>query len=460
MPRRLSATLGLTLLACAGSHGPVQAQNGAQPIESPSSPAIPAGWRAEGLEPLSYIEVQPGSLRAFKMSMKRVGENWYFFVATGARGKGGFEVYDVTDPRKPVRVSAVDVPGSAGQVTVGDNLAIIAQQRPYAEHSVQEKPFAGIAAEPRSLATIFDVSDPRNPKKVSEWVAPGWGTHRNTYPGGRYAYISAWVDGYKGQATMVVLDLKDPAHPVAVGGWWQPGQKDGEPDRPAPNGYHGPVNINPTGTMLTTAYTPDLVNLDITDPTKPKLIGRLTFSPLPEVGAQAMHTALPLRNGMMHINTEPSKSGCGAESVSFSGIVDNRDPAKPVLVSYYPRPTPPAGSGITSFCELKGRFGPHNVNGESHSPDLKGAAEDDTVYMTYFTAGLRVYDVHDPFAPQETAWFLPSSGPGGAARGLEDVIVDKRNVIYVSNGGGRGVWVLRRTDDKVSATEASAKTGK
>jgi hypothetical protein len=459
MSRKLSAALASVLLACVASHSPAEAQSSAPSGQAPSSPAIPAGWRAQGLEPLSYIEMQPGSLRAFKMSMKRVGETWFLFVATGARGKGGFEVYDVTNPAKPVRVSAVEVPGSAGQVTVGGNLAIIAQQRPYAEHSVQEQPFAGIAAERRALATIFDVSDPRNPKKLSEWIAPGWGTHRNTYPGGRYAYLSAWIEGFKGQATMIVLDLKEPANPVAVGGWWQPGQKDGEPDRPAPNGFHGPVNIDAAGTMLTTAYTPSLVNLDITDPAKPKLIGSLAFSPLPEVGAQAMHTALPLRNGMMHFNTEPSKPGCGAESLTFSGIIDNRNPAKPMLVSYYPQPSPPAGSGLASFCDAKGRFGPHNVNGESHSPDLKGAAEDERVYMTFFTAGLRVYDVRDPFAPKETGWFLPAAGPGGAARGLEDVIVDKRDVVYVSNGGGRGVWILRRTGDKAAATETGAKTG-
>ena len=458
MTKRIFVALSLTLLACTAFHSSARAQTTAQQGESSSPSAIPAGWRAQGLEPISYIEVLPGSLRAFKMSMKRVGDAWYLFVATGARGKGGFEVFDVTDPTKPSRVSTVEVPGSAGQITVGDNLAIIAQQRPYAEHSVQEKPFDGIAAEPRPLATIFDVSDPRNPKKVSEWIASGWGTHRNTYPGGRYAYMSAWVEGFKGQATMVVLDLRDPANPVAVGGWWQPGQKDGEPDRPTPNGFHGPVNINPAENLLTTAYTPELVNLDITDPAKPKLIGSLTFSPLPDVGAQAMHTALPMRNGMMHVNSEPSKPGCGAENMSFAGIVDNSNPAAPVLVSYYPRPTPPADSGIASFCEESGRFGPHNANGESHSPYLKDASEDDLVYMTYFTAGLRVYDVHDPFAPKETGWFLPSFDPAGPSRGLEDVIVDTRNVVYASNGLGRGVWLLRPTGDG-AISETNTKTG-
>lgn len=405
---------------------------------------LPPGWQQQGLQPLAYIRLGPDSARAFKMSMKRVGEHWYLFVANGGRGKGGFEVFDVSDPRRPERVASVAVPDSSGQLTLGGNLLIVAQQIPYAKGAPQESPFMGVASEPRSLATLFDVSDPRNPRKVSTWSAKGWGTHRNVYPGGRYAYMSAWVEGFKGQATLVVLDVSDPANPRPVGQWWQPGQRDGEPARPRPNGYHGPAIASPDGRRLTAAYTPSLVNLDIGDPTRPSLIGKLDFSPLPDVGAQALHTAIPLPGGMVHVNTEPSKPDCDKESLNFAAIVDNKDPATPRLAAFYPRPQPPAGASYDSFCAKGGRLGPHNVNGEIHAPELQ--APGPLIYMTYFTAGVRVYDVSNPYEPREVAWFLPEVGPWSSGqRGLEDVIVDKRGYAYVSDGAQKGVWVLRHT---------------
>jgi len=49
------------------------------------------------------------------------------------------------------------------------------------------------------------------------------------------------------------------------------------------------------------------------------------------------------------------------------------------------------------------------------------------IYLTYFNAGLRVYDIKDPIQPVESGWFIPpdptaNSGPlpkrrGGADRG-------------------------------------------
>jgi hypothetical protein len=38
---------------------------------------------------------------------------------------------------------------------------------------------------------IWDVSDPINPRQLSHWKTGSTGTHRNSYPGGRYVYLSA-----------------------------------------------------------------------------------------------------------------------------------------------------------------------------------------------------------------------------------------------------------------------------
>lgn len=411
---------------------------------APGSQAPPKDWQGHHVTPLAYIRVTPNSTRAFKMSMKRSGGRWYLFVATGGREGGGFEVFDVTAPDKPFRVAAVEVPGGNGQLTLGDDLLIVAQQAPFTPGAPQEQPYRGTPSAMRTLATLFDVRDPAHPKRLSSWQADGWGTHRNVYPGGRYAYMSAWIAGFKGQATLVIIDVSDPAKPSTIGHWWQPGQRDGEPDRPPPNGYHGPAIVSPDGKMLTAAYTPSLINLDISDPARPKLIGKLDFSPLANVGAQALHSGIPLPGGMVHVSTEPSKPGCDQESLSFAAIVDNRDPAAPRLAAAYPRPTPPKAAPYQSFCDKGGRVGPHNINGEIHSPALQRPGP--LVYMTYFSAGLRIFDVSAPYAPREVGWFLPPMGSWASGdRGLEDVIVDTRGVAFVSDGHQKGVWVLRYT---------------
>ena len=84
----------------------------------------------------------------------------------------------------------------------------------------------------RSIPSSFPIGRP-----ASE------GTHRNGYPGGKYAYLSAVMPGYKGNI-LVILDVSDPKNPKEAGRWWLPGQKEGEPPLPGPTGFHGPPIID------------------------------------------------------------------------------------------------------------------------------------------------------------------------------------------------------------------------
>jgi hypothetical protein len=107
-----------------------------------------------------------------------------------------------------------------------------------------------------------------NPKQVSEWKTGATGTHRNSYPGGKYAYLSAGMPGYDTNI-LVILDVSDPAHPKEAGRWSMPGQKEGEPRGIGPQGFHGPAMISPDGKMASMGYPPALINLDITDIANP-----------------------------------------------------------------------------------------------------------------------------------------------------------------------------------------------
>ena len=146
----------------------------------------------------------------------------------------------------------------------------------------------------------------------------------------------------------MILDVSDPAHPKEVGKWWQPGQKDGEPASPYPEGFHGPVNVSPDGKMASLGYTPDVVNLDLTDPANPKLIGKLHITePFASVGTQSVHTVLPLwdRN-LLYVSSEAQKEKCQDDGLNFAGMIDNANPAHPRLISIFPTPVPPTERAV------------------------------------------------------------------------------------------------------------------
>ena len=60
----------------------------------------------------------------------------------------------------------------------------------------------------------------------------------------------------------------------------------------------------------------------------------------------------------------------------------------------------PASEG--RFCDIGGRFGPHATNEEFGPPFYKKI-----VFVSYFNAGVRAFDVRDPYDPQKRGIFHP-----------------------------------------------------
>src|SRR5207237_5801773 len=126
-----------------------------------------------------------------------------------------------------------------------------------------------------------------------------------------------------------------------------------------------------------------------------------------------------------------------------AGLVDVVDERAPRLVSLFPLPTPPAGAPYRNLCERGGRFGPHNL----HQPQGNPAHLDreDLVLLTWFNAGLRIYDISDPRLPREVGEFVPPDPlerrgvlpAGPLAAHSEDVLADARRFLYVSHKNHR-----------------------
>ena len=180
---------------------------------------FPPGAQAQNVKQIGFSALG-GRYGAFKMAIKHTAnDKWYLY--TGHSFNQGWSIVDVTDPANPRYVKFIpfetdDKSIITAQVTLHDNLMITSLNsfRP------QKNPLPAIL--------LWDISDPENPKQVGSWMGGVTGAHRNSYPGGKYAYLSTSYPGFKAHI-LVILDVSDPANPKEVSKWWQPGQKDGEP---------------------------------------------------------------------------------------------------------------------------------------------------------------------------------------------------------------------------------------
>ena len=69
---------------------------------------------------------------------------------------------------------------------------------------------------------VYDISTPGEPKQIGFMPIKGGGLHRLWYVGGRWAYASAFIEGFS-DYIMITIDMADPAHPTEAGRFWLPG---------------------------------------------------------------------------------------------------------------------------------------------------------------------------------------------------------------------------------------------
>jgi hypothetical protein len=414
---------------------------------------IPSGWLAHNVKPIGYSHLD-GRAGAFKMAIREVKGRWYLYM--GHLWHRGWSIVDVTDPTRPSVARFVPWPQENTwtiQMELHDKLMLTALQRAQTGWGGDpNKPFdEGVV--------IWEISDPVNPRQLAHWKTGAGGTHRNWYPGGRYAHLAANMPGYQGQI-YVILDVSDPTHPKEAGRWWMEGQHVAGGEKASePISFHGPAYVL-DGKTAYLGYGPAVVILDISDVSKPREVGRLRFAPPFKPGGTSVHGVMKLPDKPLLIaNSEAGAELCD-EPLNYAAIVDVQDPAKPRLVSLFPVPEPPKGAPYTSFCDKGGRFGPHNMNHEQHLPDVE--TQSSLVYLTYFNAGLRIYDISEPRLPREVGWFIPPTpttrvGPIPTTKletQTEDVLVDRRGNIFVTDKQW-GLWVLRYTGPRPSGSSVA-----
>jgi hypothetical protein len=355
-----------------------------------------------------------------------------------------FSGVDVSDPRAPKLVVQTELPGlrmrSNSLEIVGDILAVAYQTE--ATHA----PEAGFE--------LFDVGVPETPRSIGFFSCAGEhsrGVHQLWFVDGETVHLSSGAPDFVPAHPMDdqiyrIVDVRNPAKAQEIGRWWLPGTREGDAapapfrDRPGPHFHYRAHNTNVYPERPDRCYLGYLdggaIVLDISDTAHPKQVGRWDNSP-PYPGFT--HTVLPLFSRDLLIVTDESIKDGGADWPKLAWVLDNRVEANPIPISTLPVPP------VEVFGRRGGRYGAHNLH-ENH-PGPASFRSDSIVVGSFFNGGVRVFDLADPYRPEEVAYYVPAAprlSPAGAIQ-INDVFVDERGIVYAADRLGGGLYIVEMT---------------
>jgi len=353
-----------------------------------------------------------------------------------------FSIFDVTEPAAPKMLWQLPLPHKNVR---GNSLALRGDIliQAYQVNKAGLKP-AGFQ--------VFDISKPAEPREIAFFDLSGGpasqGVHYVSFMDGRYAHITTGAPDFepkhpKDHQFYMIVDLANPAKPTEVGRWWMPGQRKGDKEDLPPRHIEPCFDFayRPHHT-LSYPERPDrayigyidggIVILDISDKARPKLISRLDYHP-PFPGFT--HTVLPLFDRNLLVVTDEATGDHGLDWPKRYWMVDVRVESNPVMISSMPTP-----ENFEELHKVGGRIGAHNIH--ENEPEPGSARLQYTVATTWFSAGVRVYDISDPFRPEEIAAFLPETPEGQRGCRISDLFVDDRSIIYAADRARGGLYVL------------------
>jgi hypothetical protein len=333
------------------------------------------------------------------MQVMRHGDALY----VGHYGKSGMgtTILDVSDAERPRIVEQWPAPAGTHthKVQVADDLLLVNEER----FRQADDWTAGLV--------VYDVREPLAPQRVARLAGDGDGVHRIVWTGGRYAHASFTPAGH-GDRIWGVFDLDDPTRPREAARWQL---DEAQPPGARYAAHHALVD----GTTAYLGYgDANLVVLDVSDLTAPRKLWRLGWE------GGGTHTCLPLTGrGLVVVTDEQMTDGPHAPE-RFVRVVDARERR---VVSVVPAPQ-------GDYAEQSTRFGPHNLH-ENRAGSYRSSS---LVFVTYFNAGLRVYDLRDPARPEEVASWVPEQN----APQTNDLYVEQNGRTWVTDRFTGGLYCL------------------
>lgn len=383
----------------------------------------------------------------------------------------GTSIIDISDPRTPKVVSQIGLNGNASHThkvrVVGDLMYTNVEQNrrhflrkgerlPVLRAELAEK--FGRAASDDELANelgvrasdiadldaarenpygdggfkVYDISDRSQPKEIAYRRTSGFGVHRFDVDE-KYAYISTEMGGYVGNI-LIIYDMADPTSPTEVSRWHMPGQHAAGGETPTWKGYgnrlHHAMRVGDE--LWAAVWQAGIRVLDISEISNPRTVGSYNYHPqIPE----PTHTVMPLEQligGRRYaVAFDEAHATFHGRLPGFMWVFDVSDLQEIRPVSAFC-----LGEMDSPFSRAPGaRFGAHQYREKLDST---------LVYSAWFSSGLRIIDVADPFLPVEVAYYIPEPLGGEAAPASNDVDLDHRGLIYLLDRN-RGLDILEHT---------------
>ena len=365
-----------------------------------------------------------------------VGERHYAYLSS-RKGNGadcpaqGVRVYDLANPRRPRRISTfARIPGTWTEKTIVRRVRTAGFNGVLAATSVQAcgDGFGGFV--------LFDVTHPAKPRRLALVRTEPRGSHEIWLA---VARGHAWVYTAEAAAEFAVsresfgfhiYDVTHPHKPVEVGGWSACRDLgDCTPLMPPSNGDHRRlVHSVITNAAATRAYLSywriGTVILDISDPSKPRYLGRT------QPGQGNAHSAWLMAGEKILLETH--------ETVHGRPVVWNvRNPARPVRLATVRLPWQLVPGGQFTGLPLADSV---------HDPKAAGRY----AYFSWYGQGVALFDLKNPRKPRFLARFRPPPTrdrhgllcPGTTCTAVWGVFVMPRYVL--ASDMNSGLWVLNR----------------
>jgi hypothetical protein len=356
-----------------------------------------------------------------------------------------FTAVDVTNPASPKVVAQTELTHAhlrSNSLEVVGDLMVVAYQ--------SKRP-----GEAGGGMGIYDVRDPANPKQIGffDAVGPGSrGVHQLWFADGVHVHMSAGSGDFMplhpdDDQFYRIVDVSSPDKPREVGRWWLPGTRHGEEDEAmalarvsGKRSHYRVHNTNVYPQRPDRAYLGYLdagaIILDISSPASPTMVSRWDNSP-PFAGFT--HTVLPLFGRDLLVVTDESIVNDAADWPKLVWIVDARDERNLVPIATLPLPKP------AEVLRYGGRYGAHNVH---ENRPVEGSYQSERfVIGSFFSGGVRIFDLDDPYRPVEVAYYIPEcpeGAPFGAAQ-INDVMVDDRGIVFAGDRQTGGLYVVEWT---------------